>query len=65
MSGFRPGCNDLRPCFARDDRRRCKILKENPFNDESDRLCPFCKREEEVTKGKRYPFNKDYGQVEP
>lgn len=63
MSGFRPGCDDLRPCFARDTYRRCRILKENPFNGDTDRLCPFCKRDAGITKGKRYPFDKFYGQV--
>lgn len=46
-------CNDKRPCFARNEDGKCKILKSS-YND---KLCPFCKPEKDVTNGVKYPYN--------
>ena len=50
-------CNDTRNCFARNKRGGCLILKETyPAGVK----CSFCKDEREVTKGKRFPVDKQY-----
>lgn len=53
-------CTDKRPCFARQrGTRYCKALTE--LYDGTGRMCPFCKRDKEVTDGVRYPYNKYIG----
>ena len=56
-------CNDARKCFAKrntleKDKSICSILSSS-YDDE---VCPFCKPDREVTKGKRYPLDKRYSQ---
>ena len=55
----RPYCTDKRHCFAR-ELSRCKILKESY----GENRCPFCKPYVDVTKGKAYPFNPNYGSLQ-
>lgn len=43
-------CNDERPCFARSDRRKCRILIEAGYRNGE---CPFCKpKQDEVAEKK-------------
>ena len=49
-------CHDIRPCFARNERGRCILLKDTY----PDTLCPFCKKYREKTGGKCYPHRIDY-----
>lgn len=50
-------CYTKGECFARSDKGRCSLLKTGY----PDGNCPFRKPDKEVTNGKRYPFDKDYG----
>ena len=49
-----PICKDTRPCFGRLG-GRCGILTKAIPN------CPFCKPYREITKGKMYLINEEYG----
>ena len=51
-------CNDTRPCFAKISGQKnwCRILTETY----EDGKCVFCKKEREVTNGKRYRLNRRY-----
>lgn len=50
-------CYDKRPCFGRNDSGRCRLLNNVYLHDD----CPFCKEHRDVTDGKVYPFNREYG----
>ncbi len=65
--GYVPTCNDSRPCFGKysikdlPDKVLCNCL--NAHAKYKDGECPFCKPEREVTNGKIYPYNKNYGRL--
>ena len=53
-------CKDKRPCFARQRNTRiCTALSE--LYEGTGRMCPFCKRDKEITNGVTYPYNKYIG----
>lgn len=56
-----PRCVEGKKCFGQvkglDGLNRCYVLVE-PF---PDRPCPFCKEERDVTDGKKYPYDANYG----
>ena len=62
----KPKCNDKRQCFAKErgrDGYYCTILAM-PYTNApmyADGDCPFCKPEKEVTNGKYYPYDTNYG----
>ena len=56
-----PVCIDERKCFAAGwfaNQKRCLILRETY---KTDRECPFCKLEADVTDGIKYPLDTRYG----
>ena len=48
-------CVQTGPCFARED-DKCTILNKQPKG-----KCAFQKPDKEITKGKKYPWNPNYG----
>ena len=63
--GTYPKCNDSRRCFAKqieyvNEKKvtKCSVLCSSY---KLDGECAFCKPDAEVTKGKYYPNNKNYG----
>ena len=52
-----PRCIDRRDCFARVG-IKCSILQET-YKNSGD--CPFCKPLREVSHGRIWPWNEDYG----
>ncbi len=49
-------CTDKRPCFARNQFGKCRILTHVYPNGE----CPYCKDTIDMTNGRRYPFDPNY-----
>ena len=52
-------CYDRKPCFGKHG-ELCTVL-ERGTRDYVISGCPFRKPERDVTKGKRYPYNPEYG----
>ena len=65
--GIETRCMDTRPCFGKHEseatpgKMLCDCLDKTAKY--PDGKCPFCKTRRDVTNGRVYPYNRNYGKL--